>query len=153
VDGTACVRREGDRLTEAELSQYKAIKDEIDDLSFRIKQLQEQKLQIHTTKVKGSISDFPYIEAHFNVTGPDYDEQNRRQIRINELIRKREVKRTELIEKESDLHDFIYSIQESEIRQIFTLRFIEDLGYEEIGRKLHMDRTTVAKKIRKYLDD
>jgi DNA-directed RNA polymerase specialized sigma24 family protein len=140
-------------VTEGELSQYRAIKNEIDDLSFRINQLQEQKLQISTTKVKGSLSDFPYIEANFNVTGPDYDEEDRRKTRISELIRKRRVKLSELVEKETELHDYIYSIPESEIRQMFTMRFIDGVSYETMGRKLHMDRTTVAKKMKKYLEE
>jgi DNA-directed RNA polymerase specialized sigma24 family protein len=134
-------------MTEAELNQYRAIKNEIEDLEFRIKQLQAQKLQVYTTKVKGSLSEFPYIEANFNVTGPDYDEQDRRFNRIAELERKKRDKQSELIEKEHEIHDFVYSIQSSELRQILVLTYVDGLTQSEIGRRLHMDQSNVSKKL------
>lgn len=137
-------------MTEAELSQYSAIKNEIEDLEFRIKQLQAQKIQMSTIKVKGSLSEFPYTEARFNVVGPDYDEEDRRLNRIAELERKKRSKQAELIEKEHEIHDYIYSISDSELRQILTMRFIDGYSQDCIGKKLHMDRSTVSKKITKH---
>ena len=139
-------------MTEAELNQYRAIQTEIDDLNFRIGQLSEKKVQVMTDKVKGSTKYFPYTEVNFNVTGVDQAGYWKNQNRINKLKHKREDKKAELIQKESEMHDFIYSIQDSLIRQIFILRFIDGLPYEAIGKRLHMDRTTVAKKISKYLE-
>ncbi len=141
------------KLTESELIQYRAIKNEIEDIEFRIKQHQVQKQQMSTTKVKGSLSEFPYTEAHFNVVGPDHDEIDRRINRIAELERKKRDKQAELIEKEHELYDYIFSIPESEIRQIFILRFIDGWSQEAIGKKLHMDRSTVSKKITKYIEE
>lgn len=139
-------------MTEAELNQYRAIQTEIDDLSFRIGQLSEKKVQVMTDKVKGSTKYFPYTEVNFNVTGVDQEGYWKNQNRIHELKCKRENKKAELLQKESEMHDFIYSIKDSQIRQIFILRFIDGLHFEAIGKRLHMDRTTVAKKISKYLE-
>lgn len=139
-------------MTEAELSQYRLIKNEIEDLSFRITQLNEKEAQVSTDKVKGSSKYYPYIEQHWNVTGVDQEEYHNRQTRIIELQRKRERKLSELVEKEHELHSFIYSILDSELRQIFTMRFIDGYSQEHIGKKLHLDRSTISKKISKYLD-
>ena len=140
-------------MTEAELMQYRLIKNEIDDLDFRIKQMDKQKDRLITDKVTGSSKEFPYTMQHFNVTGIDEEEHNLRIRKINELQRKRNKKLLELIEKETEMHDYIYSIHDSEIRQIFTMRFIDGLTQDDIGYKVHMDRSTVSKKISKYLED
>lgn len=140
-------------MTEAGLSEYRAIKLEIIDLDYRIKQLEKQKDKIITDKVTGSMRDFPYTQQHFNVTGVDLEEHDNRIRRINELQRKRRNKLADLIEKETEIHDYIYSISESEVRQIFTMRFIDGLDFEGIGKKLHLERTTVSKKMKKYLED
>ena len=139
-------------MTEVELSQYKAIKLEIEDLDFRIKQLEKQKDRLITDKVTGSMREFPYTQQHFNITGVDQEEHDLRIRKINELQRKRRNKLAELIEKETEIHDYIYSIPESEVRQIFTLRFIDMKDFDVIGKRFHMDRRTVSRKIEKYLE-
>lgn len=143
----------GEKVTDKELNQYRFIKEEIKDLTFRITKLEEKEILIMTDKVKGSSKYFPYTEMNFNVTGVDQDAYHRNQTRIANLKHKREKKRAELLEKESEMHDFIYSIQDSQVRQIFILRFIDGLSQDVIGRKLHMERSTVSKKIAKYLDN
>lgn len=140
--------REGEKLTEKELSQYRAIKDEIELLSRKINSY-DKKEDLVTDKVKGSSRDYPYIEQNYTITGIDV--RNTR--KLARLRRKREIKRDELIDKEAEIYDFIYSIPDSQLRQIFILRFIDGLEYNLIGRKLHLDRTTVAKKIKKYLEE
>ena len=139
-------------MKEQELSQYRAIKFEIEDLSSRIKMLEQKGIQIVSDRVKGSSKHFPYIEKYFYVSGVDPEEEDNRQMIINELQRKRNKKLDELIEMESRIHDYIYMIPDSEIRQIFTFRYIDGLSQEEIGMKLHMDRSGVSKRITKYLE-
>lgn len=138
-------------MTEYELSQYKAIKNEIEDLSFRIKRLEEMGVQMVSDRVKGSSKHFPYIEKHFYITGVDKEAEERRKKWISELQRKRNNKLEELLEMECRIHDYIYMIPDSEIRQIFVFRYIDGLSQEEIGLKLHMDRSGVSKRITKYL--
>lgn len=133
-------------MTEFELSQYKAIQNEIDDLTFRIGEMEESGPKRHSTTVKGSLSVFPYIERHYTVITEDKD-------MIKQLKHKRERKRLELLKKEHEIHDYIYSIPDSLIRQIFTMTFIDGKTQEEIGRKLHLDRSTVSKKISKYIEN
>lgn len=138
-------------MTEYELSQYRAIKNEIEDLSFRIKNLEEMGIPIVSDRVKGSSKHFPYIEKHYYVTGVDTQANERRKKWIIELQRKRNNKLEELLEMECRIHDYIYMIPDSEIRQIFTFRYIDGLSQEEIGMKLHMDRSGVSKRVTKYL--
>ncbi|HWT74505.1 MAG TPA: hypothetical protein VN258_07265 [Mobilitalea sp.] len=140
-------------MTEYELSQYRAIKNEIEDLSFRIKRLEEMGVPMVSDRVKGSSKHFPYIEKHFYITGVDTEANERRKKWINELQRKRNSKLEELLEMECQIHDYIYTIPDSEIRQIFIFRYVDGLSQEEIGMKLHMDRSGVSKRITKYLGE
>ncbi len=137
-------------MTENELKQYRLIKAEIEDLNFRISDLLTREVQMENTKVKGSLACFPYIAAHFNVMGPELVDQKKK--RAEELVRKRETKRLELLEKEAEIHDYIYSIEDGEIRLIFVMTYIDGKTQEEIGRKLHMDRSQVSRKISSYFD-
>ena len=138
-------------MTERELNQYRAIKNEIEDLTFRIKQLEHMSKPLVTDRVKGSSKHFPYIEQHFYITGIDHEEYDKRQKWIKELQRKRNNKLAELLEMECMIHDYIYTIPDSEVRQIFIFRFIDGLSQEDIGQKLHMDRSGVSKRITKFI--
>lgn len=55
------------------------------------------------------------------------------------------------IDAEISIRAFIDSVDDMEIKTIIELRCIEFMGWQEIGEKLHADRTTVAKKFRSYL--
>lgn len=49
------------------------------------------------------------------------------------------------------IEDWIYSIEDDFIRQIFILRFIEGLSMEAIGERLYCDRKTVYNHMNKML--
>ncbi len=139
-------------MTEQELSQYKAIKSEIEDISYRIKRLEDRGVQMVSDRVRGSSKHFPYIEKYYYISGVDTQANVRKDRLIAELQRKRNKKLEELLEMENKIQDYIYMIPDSEIRQIFTFRYIDGLSQEEIGMKLHMDRSGVSKRIARYLE-
>lgn len=141
----------GDALTEGKLNQYRAIKDEIKLLESKIKKTQEEKNKILTDSVKGSSSRFPYIECNFNITGVDPDAENKRARKIDRLKNNLENKKTELVEQEKEMYDFIYSISDSQLRQIFILRFVDGLTQREIARNVHIDQSRVSRKIESFL--
>lgn len=134
-------------MTEADLSQYKIIKNEINDLEFRIKQLHTQKVKMSTYKVKEFLSGQPVSDLLFNVISSDCDEEDRRYNRISELERKKRDKQSELIEMEHEIHDYIYSMSDSLLRQILIYRYIDGMTQMGIGRRLHMDQSSVSKRI------
>ncbi len=138
-------------MTEHELSQYRAIQKEIEDLSLRIKRFENMGTPMVSDRVKGSSRHFPYIEKYYYVSGVDTEANNKRKKLILELQKKRNDKVDELLKMENEIHDYIYTIPDSEIRQIFVFRYIDGLSQEEIGEKLHMDRSGVSKRITKYL--
>lgn len=134
-------------MTEKELNQYRAIKDEIELLNKKIDSY-DDKESLVTDKVKGSSREYPYIEQNYTITGMDAKSTRK----LTKLRIKRRLKRDELIDKETEINDFIYSIADSRDRQIFILRFIDGWSQETIGRKLHIDQSVVSRRISKYLN-
>ena len=58
----------------------------------------------------------------------------------------------ELIKKKLEAEQFIKDIDEAEIRLILTLRFIDLKSWNYISKKLHYDRSTLLKKIKKFFE-
>ena len=62
---------------------------------------------------------------------------------------------TETLEKKIDaeiaIRAFIDRVEDEEIKTIIELRCIYQESWEDIGRELHADRTTVSKKFRAFL--
>jgi len=134
-------------MTKKRLQQYKALKREIEELDKRIIREQEKEIEIVQGKVKASMKDFPYIETHVNV---EMHEPERAQISKN-LINEYK-KRKEKVQKETlEIETFISSIPDAETRLIFQYSFIDSMKQKEIANKLHMERSSVSKKITEIL--
>ena len=70
---------------------------------------------------------------------------------------KRLIKQMERFERKlqgqiADIENRIESIPDADEREMARLYFVDLLGYEEIGDRMFMDRTTVARKIKKHTD-
>ena len=59
--------------------------------------------------------------------------------------------RQRAVEELQKLNDFIESVDDPEMQNILTARFVEGQTYEKIGGILYMDRRTVKRKIDKIL--
>ena len=59
---------------------------------------------------------------------------------------------TDKFAEQERLEDFIETIEDEEIRVLARGRFIECKSYEQIGYENYVDRTTVSKKLRHYIE-
>lgn len=50
------------------------------------------------------------------------------------------------------IENIIDRIDDVEVRAIARMRFIQNMKWEDIGEKVHLERTTCSKKLRKYLE-
>ena len=137
-------------MTEKELSQYKAIKNEIVDLNRRIAEVKEAEIVPFGT-VKGSSKYFPYTPMNFKVAGIDPADATQRQEKVSELLRQREVQRNELLKKQIEIEKYIAEIQDSTTRTIFRMYFIDGLTQNVIGEKLFLDRSVISRKISGFI--
>ena len=68
------------------------------------------------------------------------------------LIEKLNKKIEEYIEELIRIEDVIDKIDDIEIRAIARMRFIQNMRWEDIADKIHLERTTCSKKLKKYLE-
>jgi len=140
--------RGGVLLTEKELSQYRKIKREAEDLEQRIDKLYEKELDTGYGTVKASSKEFPFCEYRIGVWVEDPEQVDDRDKLIKIYSDRLEKGRKEILR----IEQFISSIPDSELRQIFELRYVDGKKVREIGKELNMDRSTVGKKISKYIN-
>lgn len=72
--------------------------------------------------------------------------------RLEKLKTKLAVKHAESLAEQERLEEFIETIEDDEIRVLARGRFIECKSYEQIGYENYIDRTTVSKKLRHYIE-
>lgn len=57
------------------------------------------------------------------------------------------------VAEEQKIRSYISSVEDEEIKLIMEMRFIQLMKWRDISAKLNLERTTVAKKMRKYLQN
>lgn len=126
-------------MTEKELNQLYWLKKEIEQQQKRL-----SKLRLVSNIRRPVLTDIPKSTEQKNII--EYYVIN---VVDLENIIKSNIERC--IEETKKIESFIATINDSEMRQIVTLRSIQGLTWEQIGQKLNSDRTTVSKKFRKFL--
>lgn len=121
-------------MTEKELSRYYYLKKEISDLEERI-----IKLGYGVGSVE--ISDMP----------KGVPSNNTIQQRVVELREKYIETRVSALEEYLKIEKYISSVEDSEIRTMMRLRFLDLKSWEDIGREYYCDRRTASRKVHKYI--
>lgn len=129
------------------LKQYKNIIEEIKNLKKRIKKI--QRAQKKWDSVKGSNPYFPYEENIITIEGygvVDPEELNR----LHSLLQDRKKKCGEL---KVQIEEFISKIPNSRIRCIFQYRYIDEMEWLPISRRVGGYDESFARKIHdRYLE-
>lgn len=121
-------------MTEKELGRYFWLKKEVKALENQLEEFGD------------GVSATSY-EEKIGHSGINTSIQEKRAILIEKLINARLTALEEYIKIET----YINKVEDTEIRSIMVLRFQELKNWEQIGDELHMERTTVSKKLRRYL--
>ncbi len=130
-----------------DLRELKYLKKELIRLDQQIGHLEEKEIPVVAGKVKGSSRDFPYIEVRTSVL---MDEPVTADA-VGKLLKiKRE--RRQLVERKIiELEQFIKEIPDSLTRQIFELYFQDGKRQQDVAEQLHIERSSVSKKITAYI--
>ena len=130
-----------------DLRELKYLKKELIRLDQQIGRLEEKEIPVVAGKVKGSSRDFPYIEVRTSVL---MDEPVTADA-VGKLLKiKRE--RRQLVERKIiELEQFIKEIPDSLTRQIFELYFQDGKRQQDVAEQLHIERSSVSKKITAYI--
>lgn len=74
-------------------------------------------------------------------------------LKKEELIEKLNQKIAKYTEELVRIEGIIDGIDDEEVRAIARMRFVLCLKWEEIGERVHLDRTNCARKLKKYIKD
>lgn len=107
-------------------------------------------------EIKWEINNLPEISASqmtgmphsSGVSDPVYSLMLKKDKLVEKLNRKIERYMDELVR----IEEIIEGITDDEIRLIARMRFIKCMKWEDIGQKVHLDRTVCSRKLRKYLE-
>lgn len=122
-------------MDEKQLNEYYYRKKDVEDLTNRLK---EKGYGLSSVV----ISDINVSKSNNSMTIPE---------QIAELELLLIEARISALEKYLEISKYIESIEDVEIKLIARYRYLDLSSWDEIGQKLHCDRTTVSKKMRKYL--
>ena len=73
-------------------------------------------------------------------------------LKKEKLLEKLNTKVEKYTEELIRIEDIIDRIEDPETRAIARMRFIKNMKWEDIGEKIHLERTTCSKKLRKCLE-
>lgn len=124
-------------MNEKELNKYYYLKKEVEDLEERI---ETYDVGVSSVRVKELNVD----------SSPQFISI---QEKVVELKDKWMQKRVEALEEYIKIESFIDRVDDAEIRILLRYRYLDLLSWEQIGEKVFMDRTSVSKKIRKFLNN
>jgi len=124
-------------MSEKELSKYFYLKKEVEDLENRIKEFGNgvRSMQIKDVQVSSSHKNKSIQETKVELVG-----------RLTE-------KRISALEQYLEIERYIEDVDDAEIRNIMRYRYLDLMKWEDIGEKMFQDRTSVAKKVRKYIKE
>lgn len=131
------------------LKKYRSNKDRLIRIEERIQELCEREPTVVMGKVTGSSADFPYTEVRTSVQMYDpYEEEN-----VRRQIRRKEADRLLILKEQKEVEDYINGIDDSEIKEIFELAFVEGKKQQEVADIVGYSRGRISQIISEYLKD
>ena len=127
-------------MNKKDLSRYYHLKMEIKDLGDKIKELEQ------TLISSPILTGMPHSN---NISKPT----EQRNILILSLKSKLEKRETNALEELNKIEDYISSIEDIEIRQIFSKRYVQLKRWDDIAKEMHMSERNIFRKHSKYLKE
>lgn len=123
------------------LKSYKSKKEEIEELAYKLEHLGEGESLVGSSTIFDYRSGYPRAQA---VVGTDREKF----YRMNTKWRQR---KEQLEDECRQAETFIEEIPDSLTRRIFRMYYIDNMTQRQIADRLHLERSTIAKKIDTFL--
>lgn len=127
-------------ITKKRLETYRSEKQEIEELKYKLQNLKTEDF-IGNSVIMDYRTGFPSPQS---VVGTDMNAYQTRQIHLMTEI-------TRLEQRCQEVEQWIENIPDSLTRRIFRLYFTDGNIQKNIARQLHVERSTISKKINSYL--
>jgi DNA-directed RNA polymerase specialized sigma subunit len=132
-------------MTKEELSRLRNLQKEIDILEKELDNISEQYV---TDKVVGSTAFHPYILTHYNISGYDSRGYSKKVKRLQKQLQRELDKR---MDERQKLEEYIESVNDDIARMILRLRYINGLGWNQIGNELGYGERQVRRKHEQWI--
>ena len=124
-------------MTREQLESYRSMKEEIQELNYKLEHIMEDETMIGSSTILDYRSGFPVPQG---VVGIGWERYYRLKNQYENKI--------SLLEKKCyAVEEYIENISDSLTRRIFRMYFLEGRKQKEIGKAVHMDRSTISKKL------
>ena len=123
----------------AEINRFHARKSEIKTINDDIRKLRDK---LHdeavTDTVKGSQTEFPFVQHSIPISGIDFDEQSNRELdmEIKKTVALLNRRKIELLRQYREIRRFIDSIDDPLMRQIITLRYVQQKEWRDVAKEI-----------------
>ncbi len=124
-----------------QLERYQSQKEEIRELRYKLEHLGEGDSLVGNSTIFDYTTGFPRPQA---VVGYDYNREDY----LREKYRSR-MKKLQADCEETE--QWVEAIQDSQTRRIFRMYYLDGMTQKAIGKKMHVERSTVSKKIEAFL--
>lgn len=119
------------------LVQYADVKKEVKDLKIRILKIQESLQEIER---EGVVTDFVKGgrggQQKYRIEGFPYPDYNRKKILLYARKANLETLENQLLERVNIVEEFINNLDDSRMRRLLGLRFIDDLSWIQVAHKM-----------------
>lgn len=139
-------------LTREILKKYSMMERELERINKNIAYWSQYVVPSEHGIVKGSMTEFPYAERHFEISAPDVKSDTARQEKLKSLMILLHERQEEYTDFSLEVSEAIEKIDDSEIRYIIDGKYVKGMTYREIGDALCTDRGNVCRKLTQFLD-
>lgn len=141
-------------ITKKDLEEYRLLQKSIDATKKKIDYYKKKYPRAVHGKVKGSSSEFPYIEQNFTVSG-GYEargmSQEKLNQRIQELVLKLQSDLAKYENKKIEIEEFLASIEDLHVKLLFNYVYVDGLSQEEAGALVGLEQSGVSKRLSAYI--
>ena len=124
-----------------QLERYRSQKEEIRELQYKLEHLGDGDSLIGNSTIFDYSSGFPKPQA---VVGYDYNKEWR--------LRERYMTRLEKLKADcEETEQWVEAISDSQMRRIFRMYYLDGETQQRIGKRLHLDQSSVSRKIDDFL--
>lgn len=121
-------------VTKEVLSQYSDLQEEVKEVRLKIERLEKDISKIEAgEKVIDFVSGGNGGKQHFKIEGIPFPEYSKKKTLLYARKATLQLLEDDLLEKTNEVEQFIASVDDSRIRRIINLRFLENKSWNEVA--------------------
>lgn len=148
--------REGNMISKEILIQYSDLQEEVKEVRERIERTERQIVKIEEDgNVIDTVSGGNGGIQHFKIEGFPYPEYSRKKTLLYARKATLASLELELMEMLNQVEEFISSVDDSRMRRIITLRFIDNLSWNKVADRIGGNNTedSVKKAFYRFMEN